>query len=106
MNDQIKSGILSFIVFLGLLICVLTMFFTIDLYQNRSKFQEGDCVHLAYVNEFYSDHFYYKIIKVGKKEYLVDKYSDTGHVFSSNSAEDKKRVNDNEKVDRRFCGEK
>ena len=73
-------------------------------YSQRDKFKAGDCVEIVHKNEFKRHAYYYKILKVGKKMYLVNKKSEKGkHFFVSNEVESKRYLNDHDKVDEKLC---
>ena len=43
----------------------------IDSFNNRDKFKVGDCIFVDYSGEFEEDIRYYKVLKIGKVEYLM-----------------------------------
>lgn len=80
------------------------LFYALNTYQNRDKFQVGDCVETVYETEFYRTVYYDLVIKVGKEAYLTStKAAGESFFFRTNNFEWKFSLNRKDKTDAQNC---
>ena len=104
MKEDTKTTLKGAALILSVLIGMLSIIYGVRTYENRSKFQVGDCVEQIYENEFKKSVYYHKILKVGKKLYLTNqKTPDDKYYFNVSGSELKFYLNRSETVDKSLC---
>lgn len=66
-----SKELFSFVGFIAFCLVMFGYSFKYELGLAKPKFVAGDCIRVSLSDEFHEDYMYYKILKVGKREYDV-----------------------------------